>query len=387
MRIKILKTNELCANNPRPDSAADPQNGASGESWDFQGDTMDAITRKQLILDHPQPLDRNPAAIYIASLPAETGKRTQAQALRVIAKIFETDINHLDWSSLRYQHTAAIRAKIARTYKPATANKILSALRRTLKQAWLLGNMTAEEYARAIELKPVTGETLPTGRELSPGEILALMNACQDDHTPAGIRDAAIIGIMYAAGLRRDEVVRLGISDLDPQTGVLTIPGKHSKQRTAYITNGAADALNAWIAIRGPQAGALFVEVNKGGKILIERESMVVTPFKKIGGVDVPNKKAGQTIYRGGALTSQAVYNMIYKRAEQAGIKNFSPHDLRRTFISHLLDKGADIATVSKMAGHANIQTTARYDRSRPEEAKRKAAELLDVPYKPRKAG
>jgi site-specific recombinase XerD len=346
---------------------------------------MDAITRKQLILDNPQPVDQNPAAVYIASLPAETGKRTQAQALRVIAKIFETDINHLDWASLRHQHTTAIRAKIARAYKPATANKILSALRRTLKQAWLLGQMTAEEYSRAIELKPVTGETRPAGRELSPDEILALLNTCQDDHTPAGIRDAAIIGIMYAAGLRRDEVVRLSVSDLDPATGMLIIHGRRNKQRTAYITNGAADALNDWIAIRGSQAGALFVEVNKGGKVLIERESMIVKPFKKIGGVDVPNKKAGQTIYRGGALTSQAVYNMLYKRAEQAGIKNFSPYDLRRTFISHLLDKGADIATVSKMAGHANIQTTARYDR-RPEEAKKKAAELLHVPYKTSKA-
>lgn len=347
---------------------------------------MKAVTQTQLILDHPQPVDRNAAAVYIASLPAETGKRTQAQALRVIASTLGTDINSLNWGALRSQHTAAIRAKIARVYKPATANKILSALRRTLKQAWLLGQMTAEEYSRAIELEPVTGETLPAGRELSQGEILALMNACQDDHTPAGTRDAAIIGLMYAAGLRRDEVVRLGVSDLDAETGMLIIQGKRNKQRTAYITNGAADALHDWIATRGSQAGALFVEVNKGGKVLIERESMVVKPFKKIGGVDVPNKKAGQTIYRGGALSSQAVYNMLYKRAEQAGVKNFSPHDLRRTFISHLLDNGADIATVSKMAGHANIQTTARYDR-RPEEAKRKAAELLHVPYKPRKTG
>jgi site-specific recombinase XerD len=287
---------------------------------------------------------------------------------------------------LRHQHTNAIRAKIARTYKPATANKILSALRRTLRQAWLLGQMTAEEYSRAIELKPVTGETRPTGRELSQDEILALMNACQDDHTPAGVRDAAIIGIMYSAGLRRDEVVRLSVSDFDPSTGMLIIHGRRNMQRTVYIANGAAAALKDWMASRGSQAGALFVEVNKGGKVLIERESMIVKPFKVIGGAEVPNKKAGQTIYRGGALTSQAVYNMLSKRGAQAGIKNFSPHDLRRTFISHLLDKGTDIATVSKMAGHANIQTTARYDR-RPEEAKRKTAELLHVPYQPRKAG
>ena len=331
-------------------------------------------TTSPLILDTALPLDQNPAAVYIASLPAETGQRTQAQALRVIASTLGTDINLLNWGALRYQHTAAIRAKIAQRYSPATANKMLSALRRTLKQAWLLGQMTAEEYSRAIELEPVTGETLPAGRELSQGEILALMNACQDDHTPAGTRDAAIIGLLYAAGLRRDEVVRLGTSDLDPETGMLVIHGKRNKQRTAYVTNGAADALNDWIAIRGSKAGALFVEVNKGGKVLLERESMIVKPFRKIRGVDVPNKKAGQTIFRGGALTSQAIYNMLYKRAQQAGIKNFSPHDLRRTFISHLLDAGADIATVSKMAGHANVQTTARYDR-RPEEAKKKAAE------------
>lgn len=347
---------------------------------------MKTLTKSELILSQPMPLDQNPAAVYIASLSAETGKRTQAQALRVIARVLGTDPDHLNWGALRYQHTAAIRARISQAYSPATANKMLSALRQALKQAWLLQQMTAEEYRRAIELKPVTGETLPAGRELSQGEILALINACQDDHTAAGTRDAAIIGIMYAAGLRRDEVVRLGVSDLDPETSLLVIHGKRNKQRTAYITNGASDAINDWLAIRGTEPGSLFVEVNKGGRVLIERQEMKVKPFKKIGGVEVPNKKAGQTIYRGGALTSQAIYNMLSKRAQEAGVKNFSPHDLRRTFISHLLDKGADISTVSKMAGHANIQTTARYD-TRPDEAKRKAAELLHLPYKTQKAG
>ncbi|HJS17160.1 MAG TPA: tyrosine-type recombinase/integrase [Anaerolineales bacterium] len=344
---------------------------------------MNTLTQSELILGQPQPLDQNPAVVYITSLPAETGRRTQAQALGVIARILGTDVNHLDWGKMRYQHTAAIRARLAQSYSPATANKMLSALRQTLKQAWLLGQITAEDYHRAVELEPVIGETLPAGRELSQGELKALIEACQADTTPAGTRDAAIIGMMYAAGLRRDEMISLSLSDYDPDTGKLVLTGKQNKQRTAYITNGAADALNDWIAVRGPKVGAIFVEVNKSGKVLIEREAMIVKPFRKVGGVDMPNKKAGQTIFRGGALTSQAIYNMLQKRAEEAGVKSFSPHDLRRTFISHLLDKGADIATVSRMAGHANVQTTARYDR-RPEEAKRKAAELLHVPYKPK---
>jgi integrase/recombinase XerD len=343
---------------------------------------MKAIIQSELILNQPQHLDQNAAAVYLASLPAETGRRTQGQALRVIAQVLGTDLNHLNWGALRHQHTAAIRARIAQSYSPATANKILSALRQTLKQAWLLGQMNADEYNRAIQLEPVTGETLPPGRELSPGEILALMTTCQDDpNINAGTRDAAVIALMYAAGLRRDEVVKLKIENYDPETGELVLTGQRNKQRSAYITNGAADALHDWLTIRGVQPGPLFVEVNKGGNVLVERQSMIVKPFRKIRGVEVPNKKAGQTIYRGGALTSQAIYNMVAKRAQEAGIKSFSPHDVRRTFISHLLDAGADIATVSKMAGHANVQTTARYDR-RPEEAKRKAAELLHVPYK-----
>lgn len=303
-----------------------------------------------LILSSPLPLDQNAAAVYIASLPARSGQRTQAQALRVVASILNLSPDSLNWGALRYQHTAMIRSQLMQSYAPASANKILSALRQTLKQAWLLGQMTAEEYSRATELEPVTGETLPAGRELSTGEIRALLDICRaDPNQAAGIRDAAIIALMYTAGPRREEVINLNLSDYDPATGKLIITGKRNKQRTAYIINGAAKALDAWLSIRGTVPGAIFVEVNKSGRL----------------GTDT--------------LTPQAIYNMLAKRASEALLQNFSPHDLRRTFISHLLDAGADISTVSKMAGHSNVQTTARYDR-RPEDAKRQAASLLHIP-------
>ncbi len=71
------------------------------------------------------------------------------------------------------------------------------------------------------------------------------------------------------------------------------LKGKRNKQRTAYITNGAADALQDWLTIRGNERGPLFVEVNKGGRVLLGREVKTAKPFRKVGGVDVPNNKAG----------------------------------------------------------------------------------------------
>ena len=160
-----------------------------------------------------------------------------------------------------------------------------------------------------------------------------------------------MISILFGAGLRREEITKLNLDDYDPGNAKLVIRGKRSKQRLAYLGDGAVAALMYWLKLRGNGAGPLFVSVKRGG-----------------------------ALRHGHRLSPQSIYYLLKIRAKRAGVKPFSPHDLRRTFVSRLLDSGVDIAIVAKMAGHSNIQTTARYDR-RPEEAKKRAAELLRIPY------
>jgi site-specific recombinase XerD len=317
---------------------------------------MNQITQStisELSVVETLPLDQHPAAVYLAGLK-ERSRRPQKQALETIAGLMtdnRLNVIEFPWHKLRFQHTQAIRSKLINTnFKPATVNRSLSALRGVLRAAWRLELMTSEEYHRAIDVKSVVSSTIPAGRELSSGEISALMGDCENDPTPAGCRDAAIIALMYSCGLRRDEVVNLRLDSIDSEAGRLVVSGKRYKERTAYLVNGAARAMEDWLEIRGRHEGALFMPVNKGGVI------------------------------QNRCMTNQAIYNILKKRAANAGVKEFSPHDLRRTFVSDLLDAGADISTVAKMAGHANVTTTARYDR-RPEEAKKMAAGFLHVPY------
>ena len=88
-------------------------------------------------------------------------------------------------------------------------------------------------------VKNIKGETIPAGREISTKELTKLMNVCLDDPSPAGSRDAAIIALMYAGGLRRSEVANAS----NYNNGKLVITGKGNKERTIYIDNGAKEAI------------------------------------------------------------------------------------------------------------------------------------------------
>lgn len=309
-------------------------------------------------LEQAQASGANPAHSYLMGLTA-TGRRTMTSTLAQVADMLGGDIESVPWAALRYEHIVAIRtALVERGLAPATVNKYLAALRGVARETWRLGQIDAETYQRIAAVKGVRGETLPAGRGLGPGEIGALMRACAADHTPAGARDAAIIAMGYGAGLRRAELAGLDLADLSDDGEIITatIRGKGGKERLVYLDNGSANAMRDWLAVRGTEAGPLFYAGRKGGRLNV-----------------------------GQSLSGQAIRDILVKRAGEAGLSNTTPHDLRRSFVSDLLEAGVDISTVANMAGHANIETTRRYDR-RGEQAKRKAARALHVPYQSRRA-
>jgi integrase len=304
------------------------------------------------------PADMNPAIVYISRLRAKRSQETMRAALDVIArKITNGEENAVqfgaEWGELRYQHTAMIKTWLSQRYAEGTVNKMLSALRGVLKEAWKLGYMSAEDYYRAKDIENLPNNALPAGRDLTPGEIRAMMQVCEDDPTPAGARDAAIIAILWV-GLRRAEVASLAVEDYEPGTGRITvIHGKGNKQRQTYLDPGAMAALADWLAVRGDGPGALFLRINKSGRV------------------------------HSSGMTSQSIHAIIKKRGAAAGIDDAACHNFRRTAVGDLLTQGVDISTVARMMGHSQVQTTARYDR-RNEKIKEQAANTRRLPYKGR---
>lgn len=290
---------------------------------------------------------QSPALVYLSQL-APQSQATQAHALAVLARLLGyPDPLRCPWPALRPVHTLALRAHLATRYAPATANRLLAALRGVLRAARRLGLMSADDALAAGDVPPVRGQTLLRGRALTRDELRALLRACAADAGPAGRRDAALLALGYAGGLRRAEIVALNLADYEPTEGRVTVQhGKGNKARTVYVAGDWGRLIDSWIRARGGQAGPLLSAISKSGRILDRR------------------------------LTPPAVRWLLRRRVDQARIALCSPHDLRRSMISDLLDRGVDIATAQRIAGHASVTTTARYDR-RGEAAKQRAAGAL----------
>ena len=224
-----------------------------------------------------------------------------------------------------------------------------------------MGLLDAEQLARATDIKARKGNSVKAtnGRMLSQNELNKLLHTCtRDRRRDLGLRDAAIIAVAYALGLRRAEIVALDGTNValgDKGAYAVTITGKGNKTRVAYLTGSFATLMRDWLALRGAESGALFPRWQVGGYPMLDTW-----------------------------MTTQAIYELFQARATQARIAPFSPHDLRRSCISHHRAAGTDIAVVAAIVGHASVQTTARYDR-RGERAKQEAANNLHVTYEPMK--
>jgi len=210
--------------------------------------------------------------------------------------------------------------------------------------------MSAEDLARATDLAPVRGSVPLRGRALEPHEVVRLFQVCMDDPTPAGPRDAAILALGLGAGLRRAEIVGLDLADVDLARELVRAHGKGRKIREVPIKGGTVEAVTAWLEVRGGEPGPLLCPVGKGGRVKLRR------------------------------LAPQAVQRVCERRGSEAGLSGFAAHDLRRTYISTLLNRGVDLALASDLAGHASPSTTRRYDR-RGEMARHSAAGAAAVPY------
>lgn len=293
----------------------------------------------------------NPVDIYLVGKSRHTQRMVRSHMDRVARLFGYQSYRDAPWGAMRYVHVKqAIAYLSGQEYSPSTINGTLAAIRGTAQAAFNLYQMDGDDLARIRAIKMVRGSRLPTGRMVPMGEISSLVNACISDPKPSGPRDAAIIGLLYIAGLRRAEVASLRIQDINIKDQEVVVIGKGNKQRKVFLDVGTTAAISDWLQHRMSEEGPLFVQVLKNGRLKCH------------------------------GITDQAVYEIVRKRWKQANIPPLSPHDFRKTFISSLLKKGVDVLTVQRLAGHSDPQTTSKYD-LRPDEEARAASQMLHLPY------
>ena len=173
---------------------------------------------------------------------------------------------------------------------------------------------------------PQKGVYLP--RFLNQSEIEMLL-AAPDTSMEIGLRDRAILELMYASGLRVSETVNLKIGNIDIDHGILTTTGKGNKTRRVPVGSSAIEWLKSYLAIRRKREN-------------IEIDNMFVSE-------------------NGKPITRQAIHAFIVEYAKKCGLEGVSPHTLRHSFATHLVQNNADIRSVQQMLGHADISTTQIY--------------------------
>ena len=211
--------------------------------------------------------------------------------------------------------------------KPRSIGRLIASMRRFYRYC-LRENLIQTDPTLQIE-SPKLPRSLP--KSLNEQEVEDLLNA-PDTAAPIGLRDRAMLELLYASGLRVSELVTVKVNEVSTQDGVVRVTGKGSKTRLVPMGEEAAD----WI-----------------------------TKYLKEARPDILQKRLSDALFvtaRARAMTRQAFWYLIKRYALQAGItKHMSPHVLRHAFATHLLNHGADLRVVQMLLGHSDISTTQIY--------------------------
>jgi len=276
-------------------------------------------------------LDRN-VEEFLASLVAERGLSPAT------VDAYRRDLGqYLAYLDGRPPGTAAasgfVQSLADRRLAPATISRKIAAVRGLHR--FMVAEGLADDDPTLLLETPRRGKPLP--KALTVEDMLRLIEA-PDTTTPLGRRDQALIEFMYATGARVAEAVALDQIDLDMVAGTALLTGKGGKQRLVPVGSHAVQAIGEWLpdrlAVRrtGRDPGAVFLNA------------------------------------RGGRLSRQGVFGIVRKQAVRAAIPTdrVSPHVLRHSMATHMVEGGADLRTVQELLGHASISTTQIYTKVSP---------------------
>lgn len=228
----------------------------------------------------------------------------------------------------------AVRSYLAALHRAGLKNRSiarhLSTLRSFFHWACREGHLE-KNPARGLPA-PRVPRTLPRAMTLSDTE--SLLAASREDGVPE--RERALFELLYATGLRVSEAAGLDLEDLDLSSRLLRAVGKGSKERIVPFGEEAEDALRSYLPVRAA--------LRRGGSFAAE---------------------AGEPLFvnrRGGRLTTRSMARLLKRRLAAAGLpQDISPHALRHTFATHLLQAGADLRSIQELLGHASLSTTQKY--------------------------
>ncbi len=299
---------------------------------------------------------RNPLTLYLTRL-APSSQLTMRYVLQDAADrlgLDEVNLDDIDWHLLQPEQVIALVAALREDgYAPNTSSLYVNAVRGVMNEAWRMSLVSQEHLLKMRSVKAASGTRLGQGRNLRRTLIREMMEVCAADPRPQGLRDAAVIGLLYGSGMRKSESVNLDLAQIDFEQRSLRVIGKGNKELVKYAPDWAFAKLQAWLEFRRGQLKEgeeddtfLFNRIRRGSHITRER------------------------------ITKHAIYYIARQRGDQVGVK-IMPHDFRRSFITRVIEEH-DLSIAQKLAHHTNIQTTASYD-VRDDNERRRAVDRFDL--------